>query len=237
MIEQLQSGMLFSRLSEKQLIRIKQRALRVHLTPGESLFGQGEDANRFYLLLKGLIKLYRLSPSGNEKVIEVVSPGSTFAEALMFFEKPHYPVGAEALKESEVISIDANDFANMLRESIDTCFLLLGDMSQRLRGLIREIDDLSLHTATCRVAGYLLTRSPENIDSFKLEFPKHILASRLSVKAETFSRIIKNMHEDNILSVEGRTVHIHDREALKAMADTCAVTADTLESTFKPSCS
>ena len=229
-------GMLFSRLSEKQLLRVEQKAHRVHLVAGESLFEQGDNADRFYLLLQGLVKLYRLSPAGNEKVIEVIRPGSTFAEALMFFDSPYYPVGAEALKDSEAISIDAMDFAGMLRESVDTCFLLMGDMSQRLRGLIREIDDLSLHSATCRVAGYLLTHSPEDSDSFKLEVPKQILASRLSVKAETFSRIIRNLHEQEVLSVSGSMVHIKDREALETLADTCAVTSDSLESTFSNVC-
>ncbi len=233
MIEQLKEGMLFSRLSEKQLNRIAQKAMRVRLHAGESLFEQGDNAGRFYLVVRGLIKLYRLSPAGNEKVIEVITPGSTFAEALMFLESPHYPVGAEALKESEVISIDAKDFASMLRESVDTCFMLMGDMSQRLRGLIREIDNLSLHSATCRVAGYLLTHSPENGDDFKLEIPKQTLASRLSVKAETFSRIIKNLNAQNILTVTGSTVHIQDREALESLADTCAITTDSLESTFQ----
>jgi len=236
MIDDLKRGILFERLSEKQLQRIAQRAHRIHLQAGQSLFEQGDPADRFYLVLKGQIKLYRLSPAGDEKVIEVVKPGSTFAEALMFFDHPHYPVGAESLRESEVISIDARDFASMLRESVETCFLMMGDMSQRLRGLIREIDDISLHSATCRVAGYLLTHSPENGEPFKLEIPKQILASRLSVKAETFSRIIKQLNEQNILEVSGSTVHIRNRDALETLADTCAYTKDSLESTFRHPC-
>lgn len=233
MIEDLKKGMLFERLSEKQLQRIAQRAHRLFLQAGESLFQQGDAADRFYLVLKGQIKLYRLSPAGDEKVIEVVKPGSTFAEALMFFDHPRYPVGAESLREAEVISIDARDFASMLRESVETCFLMMGGMSQRLRGLIREIDDISLHSAACRVAGYLLTHSPENGGPFKLEIPKQTLASRLSVKAETFSRIIKQLNEQNILEVHGSTVHIRDRDALETLADTCAFTKDSLESTFR----
>jgi len=138
MIEDLRKGLLFSHLGEEQLQRVAKGARRVTLTEGESLFEQGERADRFYLLLRGQVKLYRLSPAGNEKVIEVVTPGSTFAEALMFLDRPHYPVGAQALSAAELISVDAHDFAAMLRGSVDTCFLLLGDMSQRLRGLLRE---------------------------------------------------------------------------------------------------
>lgn len=236
MIEDLKKGLLFSHLGAEQLERVARKARRVTLVDGESLFEQGDSAERFYLLLGGQIKLYRLSPAGNEKVIEVVTPGSTFAEALMFLDRPHYPVGAQALSAATLISIDARDFAAMLRESVETCFLLLGDMSQRLRGLIREIDDLSLHSATCRVAGYLLSQASERGDEFELNVPKQILASRLSVKPETFSRIIRNLSEQGYIHIDGNRVSVRQAEAMRHVADACALPQDALHSTFLYPC-
>ena len=160
MKELLKQGLLFARLTEAQLDRVARLAVRIRLKDGESLFQQGDPAGRFYLVTGGQVKLFRLSPAGNEKVIEVVMPGSTFAEALMFLERPRYPVGAQALGPAEVISIDARDFAGMLKGSVETCFLLLGDMSQRLRGLLREIDEISLHSGTCRIAAYMINLAP-----------------------------------------------------------------------------
>lgn len=236
MINELKQCHLFAQLSEPQLERIAQRAVRIRLSEGEALFEQGDHATRFYLVVEGLIKLYRLSPAGNEKVIEVIMPGSTFAEALMFLERPHYPVGAQALQPSTVISIDAVDFASMLRNSLDTCFLLMGEMSQRLRGLLREIDELSLHSATCRVAAYLIQHAPIEGDTFDLPVAKQVLASRLSVKPETFSRIIKSLMGDDIISVDGSRITIHDREGLQRTADVCAINQDALSSTFVYPC-
>lgn len=233
MIEDLKRGLLFARLSEEQLERVARSAARVHLAEGQSLFEQGDPAKRFYLLLSGQIKLYRLSPQGNEKVIEVVMPGSTFAEALMFLQAPRYPVGALALQEAEVVSVDAVDFADMLRGSVETCFLLLGDMSQRLRGLLREIDEMSLHSATCRVAAYLTQQAPEGADRFELHVPKQVLASRLSVKPETFSRIIKKLSSSGIISLQGKEVRVHDWAALRETADVCALPQDSLQDTFR----
>ena len=236
MIDDLKKGLLFSHLAADQLERVARRARRVTLADGESLFEQGDRADRFYLLLGGQIKLYRLSPAGNEKVIEVVTPGSTFAEALMFLDRPHYPVGAQALAASTLISVDAHDFSAMLRESVDTCFLLMGDMSQRLRGLIREIDDLSLHSATCRVAGYLLAQAADRGDEFELNVPKQILASRLSVKPETFSRIIRNLSEQGLIRIDGNRVSVRQGEAMRNVADACALPQDALHSTFLYPC-
>ena len=227
---------MFARLDDAQIARVVQRAARIRIDEGELLFRQGDRAERFYVLMRGQIKLFRLSPAGNEKVIEIVTPCSTFAEALMFLHRPVYPVGAQALQAAEVISIDNADFARMLRESIDTCFMLMGDMSQRLRGLIREIDDLSLSSATCRVAGYLLSRSlPDSVD-FDLEVPKQTLASRLSVKPETFSRIVRSLSDQGVLAINGRRVEITDRERLEQMANVCGLSDVSLAETFHYPC-
>jgi len=232
LLEDLRRGMLFARLSAEQLLQVARRARRIRLEDGRSLFEQGDVAERFYLVLQGYIKLFRLSPDGNEKVIEVVSPGSTFAEALMFLDRPRYPVSAVALSDAELISVDARDFSGMLRQSVDTCFLLLGDMSQRLRGLIREIDSLSLQSATCRVAGYLIKRVPSDAASFELEVPKGVVASRLSVKPETFSRILKNLSSEGLVAIKGSRVEVLDRAGLEHAADVCAMGTDALEDTF-----
>ncbi len=228
MIDDLKRNFLFASLSEAQQQRIASHAVRVRLDEGDALFEQGDSARRFYLVCSGQIKLFRLSPAGNEKVIDIVMPGSTFAEALMFLERPHYPVGAQALQPSEVISIDAVDFASMLRGSVETCFVMLGSMSQRLRGLLREIDDLSLHSATCRVAAYIAKHAPADTDSFEFPVAKQIVASRLSVKPETFSRIIKNLSDEGVIHVSGSRVTIRDRVTLNEVAETCSVQPDAL---------
>ena len=234
LVDELRTCFLFDKLSDAQLQRVAKGAVRVQLDEGEPLFEQGDKANRFYLVLKGQIKLYRLSPAGNEKVIDIVAGGNTFAEALMFLERPRYPVGAQALEKSEVISIDSVDFADMLRNSVETCFLLLGDMSQRLRGLLRDINEISMQSAACRVAAYLVKLAPPGQSSFELPFAKQILASRLSVTPETFSRIIRKLTDDKIISVSGSQVSILDRKALEAAGDTCVAEHDYLYSGTLP---
>ncbi|MCU0836547.1 MAG: Crp/Fnr family transcriptional regulator [Chromatiaceae bacterium] len=217
--EDLRRGPLLRPLTDAQLARVAARAVTLRLAEREPLFEQGDPADRFYLVLKGQIKLARISPDGNEKVIEIVTPGSTFAEALMFLNRPRYPVGASAIGPVEVISIDAKDFVAMLRESVETCFLLLGDMSRRLRGLIVEIDEITLHSATCRVAGYLLRRCEEEGPHLVLDVPKLVLASRLTVQPETFSRILRVLSDRGVVRIDGREVHVLDSAALRITAE------------------
>ena len=218
----LRDSLLFGQLSGSQIGRIASRLRWYRLREGEWLFKQGQPAERFFLVVSGQMKLFYLSTDGNEKVMEVLHTGDTFAEALMFLDQPCYPVSAAALRDSALLGIDAVDFLRMLRDSRDTCLVLLGELSRRMHALVREIEDLTLQSATSRVAGYLMRKAPASHDRFRLEFPKGVLASRLSVKPETFSRILRNLSEQGIVSVRGQQVEIHDRAALACKADLCS---------------
>jgi CRP-like cAMP-binding protein len=231
-INDLAKSMLFKRLSKAQLQRVAAKAERIRKHEGELLFKQDDLASRLYLLVSGQIKLFRLSTDGDEKVIEVIKPGATFAEALMFLEKPTYPVGAQALIPAEVISVDARDFVDMLRESVDTCLLLAADLSQRLHGLIREINDLSLHTGTRRVAAYLMQRAPEDCDECVLDLPKQVLASRLSIKPETLSRIFRRLSNAGLIYIQGTRITLLDREHLADVAQLSSESEQSLLDTF-----
>ena len=215
--EALVDSHLFSALSDTQLERVRRHSHITDMVEGESLFFQGDKATSFYLMLSGRVKLFRVSPDGKEKVVEIMETGASFAEALMFMDQPNYPVTATALAPSRVIVINCREYKAMLHESIETCFLLLGNMSFRLRGLIHEIDALSLDTGTVRTIAYLLHQAPEGVSSFELKVAKSVIASRLSVKPETFSRILKSLHERGIVTIEGRNVIIQDREAMMSI--------------------
>ena len=218
LIAALKQSHLFSSLTDLQLERVCRHSRIVRLNEGQLLFAQGEDVDYFYLVLSGRIKLFRVSVEGQEKIIEIVPQGGVFAEALMFMDQPNYPVSAAALLDTVVAGIDARDFKAMLWDSVDTCLLLLGDMSFRLRKLVHEIDTLTLHSGTCRVANYLLQHMPDDSECFELEIAKSVIAARLSVKPETFSRIVKNLREQGIISIDGTRITVHDREALKQIS-------------------
>lgn len=214
----LHDSHLFSELTDEQLDRVRRHSHVTDMVEGESLFFQGDEVVSFYLVLSGRIKLFRVSPEGKEKVVEIMEAGATFAEALMFMDEPNYPVTATALGPSRVIGINCRDFKSMLRESVETCFLLMAQMSFRLRGLIREIDALSLDTGTVRTVSYLLNQAPADADHFELKVAKSVIASRLSVKPETFSRILKTLQEREIVTIDGRNVRIHDRDAMVSIS-------------------
>jgi len=205
---------LLANFSDEKIQRIHKKSSYLTLQEGQPIFNKGDVVERFYLVVSGRVKLYLLSPSGQEKTIEVISSYHMFAEALMFRDITYYPVNACALTKSSVIGIDSRDFKNMLKDSMDTCFLLMGNMSVRLQSMIHDIDMLSLQTAPCRVASYILEHTPLDQNSFKLDLPKNLVASKISVTPETLSRILKGLSKKNILVIKGSEITIKDHDAL-----------------------
>jgi len=215
----LRAAPLLAQLSDAQLARLRARAHNLRLDSGQWLFAQDDPADRFFFVQKGQIRLFRLSTEGEEKIIELIGPGQTFAEALMFMGTDRYPVCAAALSPSELLAIDATDFAAMLRDSPDTCFALLGSLSQRLHALIAEIDSLALHSASVRFARWLLGALPPDSDELQLAWPKSTLASRLTIKPETWSRITRRLTEQQVIAVNGQRIRVLDRATLRTLAE------------------
>jgi len=221
-LEAVQQAPLFHSLDAQQLEQLQPHLSGRRLEQGEPLFHEGQAAENFYLLLRGQIKLFRVSATGNEKVIEIIRPGQTFAEALVFLESPAYPLTAQALSAVELVAINSQGFLRLLTASTETCLRLMGNLSIRLHHLLNEIDALTLQNATLRLVNYLLYLVPEGARgevAITLPAPKNIIASRLSIQPETLSRILAGLSTKGLIRVEGLNIHIQDIEALRVFEE------------------
>lgn len=221
--EELRLHPFFAELDAADLAAMRDGVRRVRLAPGERLFEMGQRAERFWLVRSGRIKLYRIAPNGAEKVIEVMGPGQTFAEAVMFLTLREYPVNSEALTEAEVLGFDAERFLAVLRGSPETCLRVLGGLSLRLRRRIDEIEALSLQNSTLRVITWLLQHLPHEAGAgdghlIRLEVQKKVLASRLSLQPETLSRVLHGLADRGVIAVEGPELRVLDAARLRALA-------------------
>ncbi len=216
---ELRRAYLFADMSEPHLQALVDGMQEIQLNPGKALFRQGQPAERFYFLREGLIKLFRLSPEGDEKIIEIMRPGETFAEAVMFMgSQGRYPVNAEAINDSRLYAFEQKTFLGMLRESNDATFGLLGSMSRRLHMLVNQIESLTLQNATYRLVAYLLEEIPRDARSspeVQLTTPKGVIASRLAIQPETLSRILAKLRQGGLIEVHGNHITIRDVQALR----------------------
>ena len=211
---------LFKEFAPAELDRLSASTTELHVPRGEILFNKGDPANGFYLVIYGQVKLSFVTPSGQEKVVEIIGPGSSFGEALMFMEKP-YIVMAQTLADTMLLHVAKDAVFEELAREPDFAKKMLAGLSRRLHSLISDVESYSLQSGTQRVIGYLLRQDDaQAADSgaTKLTLPvsKAIVASRLNLTPEHFSRILHDLQTLGLISVDGRDVHIVDVARLRA---------------------
>ncbi len=194
--------------------------LLMNCESGETLFSQQQPATEFFLLVEGMIQISLLSFEGTEKVVDIINPGNTFAEVIIFNGMAGYPVNAKALSHATVFRINAKKYLQVLNNSPEACLKVIGRLSARLHWLMNEMERLSLHNASYRLISYLLEDIPNGSierTEVKLGAPKRIIASRISITPETFSRTLKNLSKDKLIEVHDEHIVVNDPAKLREM--------------------
>lgn len=203
---------LFNGLAPEEVARIGRSTREIRASKGDILFHKGDACNGFHLLVYGQVKLAFTSAQGNEKVVEILTQGQSFGEALMFMEKP-YIVFAQALTESLLLHVSKAAVFEELERDHQLGRKMLAGMSMRLHQLMSDVESYSLHSGKQRIIGYLLRELPEadqNGVKVAITLPtnKGVIASRLNLTQEHFSRILHELSELELIVVEGRKIHI-----------------------------
>ncbi len=219
-LEAVRRAYLFSGLEDEEFRQIAVHASAVQLQAGQMLFTQGDPAKSFFWVAEGMVRLFRATPQGDEKVIELVGPSRLFAEAVLFMGG-RYPVNAAAQSAVRLIAFDGQSFKDWLALDAQRCFRLMAGMSARLHKLVNEIDRLTLMKGADRLLQYLLDHSdPDDTGREKVEWeaPKQVIASRIGVKPETLSRLLHKLTDQGYVELEGHTLYIRDPERLRQSA-------------------
>ncbi|MFK5894869.1 MAG: Crp/Fnr family transcriptional regulator [Pseudomonadota bacterium] len=215
MINLLHDTIMFNIFDAKALENLDKMTTQVNLDTDMVLFQQGQDFKYFYYVISGIMKLSSVSEEGSENVIEIMQKGNFFGESLMFISKPQYPVQAVAITQTSLIAIDAAKYLKLIKQSENGAFHLLADFSRRIHQLVKQIDDLSFHSTKSRVAAYILRCCDmHSALVFSLDIPKNTIASRLSMKPETFSRALHFFEELGIISINKRTIEVYQKDKL-----------------------
>ena len=186
---------------------------------GETIFQQGEPADGFFCVLEGWAKLYRLREDGEEVVVAIFSTGETFAEVAMFLGG-RYPASCEAVMPSRILKVDAANLRRAVLAEPQLAFDMLAAASLRLRQLVDEIEQLKARTAPQRIADFFvkLAGATSGAATVALPYEKALIASRLGMKPESFSRALGRLAELGV-AVDRESVFIPDVERLAAFAE------------------
>jgi CRP-like cAMP-binding protein len=206
---------LFSDLSPPELERLARGCQLRRFGRGEAVFRVGQPCEEFHVTVTGQVKLFAVSPAGQEKVIELIGPGGSFAEALMFTGQP-YIINAQSLTDSLLLSVSKKAVVAEIEGDSRFAMRMLAGISRRLHGLVRDVQAYSLHSGMQRVIGYLLRDqvAADEVSSAALTVllpvSKAIIASRLSLTPEYFSRVLHELEMANLIEVDKREIRIRD---------------------------
>jgi CRP/FNR family transcriptional regulator, dissimilatory nitrate respiration regulator len=210
---------LFSDLSPEELQRLACGCVLRRLARGEMVFRVGDVCEAFHVTVLGQVKLFALSPAGQEKVIELIGPGQSFAEALMFTGRP-YIVSAQALTDTIVLTVSKQAVLAEIQHDAKFALRMLAGISRRLHGLVHDVQAYALHSGAQRVIGYLL-RDQEVEDcasgeviTVSLPVSKATIASRLSLTPEYFSRVLHELEAAGLIQIDKRDIRILDARRL-----------------------
>ena len=212
---------LFSDLSPAELNRVAEGCQVRRLARGDTIFRFGEPCEEFHVVVMGQVKLYALSPAGQEKVIELVGPGQSFAEALMFTSKP-YILNAQALANTLLLTVSKQSMLSEIERDPKFSLRLLAGISRRLHGLVHDIESGALHSGMQRVIGYLLrdhqpdTSAADCVYTVSLPVSKATVASRLSLTPEYFSKVLHELETEGLIEIDKRDIRIVDVQQLAA---------------------
>lgn len=212
---------LFSEMAPNEIDRIAAGTTELQVLRGDMIFRQGDASTGIHLLVSGQVKLSLLSPSGNEKVVQLINPGQSFGEALMFLEKP-YIVSAQALNNSLLLHVSKDAVFEQIERNPRFARSMLAGLSRRLHLLMKDVESYSQRSAAQRLIGYLLRDEndapPGASGSRSIVLPayKGIIASRLNLSQEHFSRTLRELTEKGLIEVSGRVITVLDIEKLRA---------------------
>ncbi len=221
--ETLRDIPLFSELSIEQLRKISSFSKIKRFAKNEIIFNENDLYIGFYVLLKGTVKVYKISSKGKESVVHIVKPLTAFAD-IPLFEGGNYPVSAEALEETLAVLIPKDHFLELIRNEPEISLKMLAGFAKRLKSLINQLEDISSKEVPNRLAKYLLKEvknsGTENLPEpfIKLSVPKATIASYIGTITETLSRTFKKLQNEKIIRVSGKRIFITDLNKLKDLA-------------------
>ncbi len=226
---------LFQEMTPVELQRLAEGCRLRRLARGDNVFRVGEPCEEFHVTVMGQVKLFAISPAGQEKVIELVGPGNSFAEALMFTDKP-YIINAQALTDTLLLSVSKRAVVGEIERDSRFAMRMLAGISRRLHGLVHDVQAYALHSGLQRVIGYLLRDLPEEsadaaemsladagfaapckpssepARELRVSLPvsKATIASRLSLTPEYFSRVLHELEGEGLITIDKREIRIPD---------------------------
>jgi len=215
LVEVLKGTALFSALSDAELASLAMRTLIRSYASGELIFSEGEPCTGFYIVARGRVRIFKISPSGREQVLALEGPGRSVAELPVFDGGP-YPASGAAVEPSELLFISRQDFRALCLEYPEISLKVLQVVGARLRRLVGIIEELSFTTVRNRLISWILRQAKSQDElRFMLGVSHQELAAQIGTVRELVSRNLARLQAQGFIGINGHEVTILNLEGLE----------------------
>jgi|JI6StandDraft_1071083.scaffolds.fasta_scaffold21552_5 CRP-like cAMP-binding protein len=212
----LQTVPVFQRSRVADLELLARSIKYIYASRKEVLYRQGDPCEGFHIVVYGRIKMSLKSWNGTDKPLQLIETGCCFGDITMFNGEPYF-MDVQALEDCALLYIPRKSIVELIERDSQFAMSMLGSLAARVRGLVGDIESFSLQPPVTRLVTYLLRLLPENCAKsakVDLSISKQVVAARLNLAPETLSRHFKELSDMGLVSVQGRTVLVHDVDKL-----------------------
>ena len=214
-IELLQSVSIFWDLNKNDLGHIADKMVAKHFENGNYIFLEDSEGEQCFFVLKGSVKVTRLSKDGREVILAMLNEGDFFGE-MSLLDGESRSANVIALEKTKVLTLDRNDFIAVVNDYPQIAVQLLKELARRLRKSDRQIASLSLSDAEKRIALCIIRFADEQgvIQNGKVNIPKtpiqQDIANMAGTSRETVSRALGLLEREDLIERHGRELIILD---------------------------
>lgn len=208
----------FRGLKPETVEHIVAPAKAITLRPHELIARQDDPATAFFIVIHGWVKLYCSSSSGEDTIIETMTRGGSFAEAVAFTGN-RYIATAEAVGEARIARIPADHVVRCIRDNPDIAMPMIASISQHMNYLVQHIKQLKAQSGVQRLAEYLVSLSltEQGHCALALPYDKTLIAGQLGLKPESLSRAFAKLRAIGVM-VDASRVVVEDVAKLRQIA-------------------
>ncbi len=208
---------LFKSLGAAALGRVAAATTRRPLKRGERLFTKGDPATGMYVVVYGEIRLVARSAGRAERLTGIVTAGRSFGEPVMFLERPAV-VDAVAARDALVLHIPKQAVFDEIERSPLFARRIIAGLSQRVEALVNELERQALGGGRARLVNYLVRSAGDGPGPRIVTLPaaKGAIASHLNLTPAHFSRLLRELTDEGLVQVRGRSITVPDPKRLAA---------------------
>lgn len=222
-MDDLQSIDFFKNLSGEELRELSAYLQRETFKKRKVIFSEGESPDWFFIVMRGKVKVTKLSHEGKEIILELISPGDIFGGVAVLRGFP-YPANAIAMEDTTVIKISRRSLMRLIDRFPNLMFCIAMNLGDRMKSSYDSLKNIALERVEARIAALLLkladkvgVKSPEGL-VIDMRLTKQDVADMVGTTVETSIRTFSKMKKQKFLTESGGRIVIKNREGLEALS-------------------